>query len=116
MVEQPLIADPTLNTASSPLLPENAPTAQDAKNLAQDEHRVLVAHGAQDDPVFEYSNRAGLSLWETDWETFVNLPSRQSARHDAREERERLLEDVKSKGFSQEYSGVRNSLRGRLFR
>ena len=100
---------------SSPLLPAN-PTAEDARKLAFDAHRVLVAHGAQEDPIFEYSTSAGLNLWETDWETFVNLPSRESAGMDAREERERLLENVRRSGFSDSYNGVRRSLSGKLFR
>ena len=37
----------------------------DARNLALDTDRVLVAHGAQEDPIFEYGNAAGLQLWET---------------------------------------------------
>eukprot|EP00802_Teleaulax_amphioxeia_P029306 Tamp_31343.p1 GENE.Tamp_31343~~Tamp_31343.p1 ORF type:complete len:230 (-),score=37.67 Tamp_31343:13-606(-) len=100
---------------SSPLLPAD-PTVEDARRLALDTDRVLVAHGAQEDPIFEYGNSAGLDLWETDWDTFVTLPSRKSAGLDARAERERLLTNVRLSGFSDAYNGVRRSLTGKLFR
>ena len=40
---------------------------------------VIVSHGTQDDPIFNYGNQAALSLFEMSWEQFTQLPSRKSA-------------------------------------
>ena len=76
---------------------------------------VVVSHGTQDDPIFNYANQAALSLFEMDWEQFTQLPSRKSAEPLNREERARLLDAVTSKGFIDDYSGVRISSTGRRF-
>ena len=77
---------------------------------------VVVSHGTQDDPIFNYANQAALSLFEMDWEEFTRLPSRKSAEPLNRQERARLLEAVSSQGFIDDYSGVRISSTGRRFR
>ena len=76
---------------------------------------VVVSHGTQEDPIFNYANQAALSLFEMDWENFTQLPSRKSAEPLNREERARLLDAVTSNGFIDDYSGVRISSSGRRF-
>ena len=76
---------------------------------------VIVSHGTQDDPIFNYGNQAALSLFEMSWEQFTQLPSRKSAEPLNREERGRLLEAVTRQGFIDDYSGVRISAKGRRF-
>lgn len=78
--------------------------------------RVIVAHGTQADPVFFYGNRLALELFEMDWATFTQLPSRFSAEPLAREERARLLERVTRDGYIDDYAGVRISATGKRFR
>lgn len=78
--------------------------------------RVLVSHGTEDDPLFWYGNRAALELWELDWRTFTQTPSRYTAEAPVREERARLLDRVTRTGFIDDYSGVRISRTGRRFR
>ena len=77
---------------------------------------VLVSHGMEEDPLFNYANQRALRLWEMTREEFLGLPSRYSAELEHRGERERLLADVAKKGFSEDYSGVRASKSGRRFR
>lgn len=77
---------------------------------------AVVAHGIGSDPVFNYGNRTALELFELSWRQFVQLPSRRSAEPLARSERERLLAAVATKGFIDDYSGVRISAAGRRFR
>ncbi len=77
---------------------------------------VAVAHGIESDPIFDYGNRRALELWEFSWSEFVALPSRFSAEPAAREERERLLAEVRERGFSTGYSGIRATRSGRRFR
>lgn len=77
---------------------------------------VVVAHGIGDDPVFFYGNKAALALFEMTWERFTALPSRLSAEPGSRKERELLLAEVREKGFSTNYSGIRISSTGKRFR
>lgn len=77
---------------------------------------VVASHGCEVDPIFNYGNRQALALWETDWQTFTNMPSRLSAEPVAQEERARLLARVTAHGFIDDYSGVRISAGGRRFR
>lgn len=78
--------------------------------------RVIVAHGAEADPVFFYGNQLALQAFEMDFAAFSRLPSRYSAEPLARDERARLLERVTRDGYIDDYSGVRISAQGRRFR
>ena len=77
---------------------------------------VLVSHGTEADPVLNYGNAAALALWEMSWAELTRTPSRLTAEAPDREERARLLEAVKTRGFIDDYSGVRISKTGRRFR
>ncbi len=37
---------------------------------------VVVSHGLQDDPILNYGNRAGLTLWEMDWDQLTQTPDK----------------------------------------
>ncbi len=76
---------------------------------------VVVSHGTQEDPIFNYGNQAALNLFELDWVDFTQLPSRKSAEPLNRAERARLLNAVTNNGFIDDYSGVRISSTGRRF-
>ncbi|MBA4018142.1 MAG: MEKHLA domain-containing protein [Pirellula sp.] len=77
--------------------------------------RVVVSHGTQADPVLNYGNRAALELWETDFATLTQMPSRLTAEPLHRDERARLLERTARDGFVDDYRGIRISSRGRRF-
>ena len=77
---------------------------------------VLISHGAEADPVLNYGNRTALNLWEMTWDELTRTPSRLTAEAPNREERARLLAAVTSRGFIDDYSGVRISKTGRRFR
>ena len=77
---------------------------------------VTASHGTEADPVFNYANRAALTLFETTWANFTSMPSRLSAEPVAREERAQLLARVNQHGFIDDYSGIRISTSGRRFR
>lgn len=76
---------------------------------------AVVSHGTQADPVFNYGNQMALDLWEFDWETFTQLPSRRSAEAVAQAERDRLLAEARQKGYIRNYQGVRISRTGQRF-
>jgi hypothetical protein len=78
--------------------------------------RVVVSHGTEPDPILNYGNRTALNLWETDFESLTQMPSRLTAEPMEREERARLLARTAEKGFVDDYQGVRISRTGKRFR
>lgn len=78
--------------------------------------RVVVAHGVEADPVFFYGNRRALELFEMDFISFTQLPSRASAEPLEREARARLLAEVSRQGYIDHYTGVRIASSGNRFR
>lgn len=77
---------------------------------------VLVSHGLEPDPLFNYANAAGLALFEMDWAQFIATPSRESAEPANQEARAKVMQAVESKGYMAGYSGVRIARSGRRFR
>ena len=77
---------------------------------------VVASHGTGEDPVFNYANRAALTLFETGWPDLVSMPSRLSAEPMERAQRAQLLGSVSRRGFIDDYSGIRISATGRRFR
>ena len=76
---------------------------------------ALVSHGTEPDPRFNYGNHLALRLFEMTWDEFTALPSRLSAEIARQEERQHLLEQVGTQGYSHGYSGVRISKTGQRF-
>ncbi len=76
---------------------------------------VVLSHGTQADPIFNYGNLCAQQLFEMDWATLTALPSRYSAEAMHRDERQALLDDVRSKGYSENYRGIRISATGKRF-
>jgi hypothetical protein len=75
---------------------------------------VVVSHGTEPDPIFNYGNRKALELWELSWEEFTQMPSRKTAQEVVQQERNRLLAQTARQGFSH-FSGVRITSTGRRF-
>jgi hypothetical protein len=76
---------------------------------------VVVAHGTQTDPILSYGNLTAQRLWEMSWEELTQTPSRLTAEPGAREDRERLLREAQTQGFSRDYRGIRISSSGKRF-
>lgn len=97
-----------------PLLPEGLAPAQ--RVMALDALPfVVVSHGLEPDPIFNYANAKALQLFEMDIESFTRLPSRFSAEPMERVARELLLARVASDGYVDDYSGIRVSATGKRF-
>lgn len=97
------------------LLAEDLPPAERAAKIFHAPF-VLVAHGAEADPLLNYGNATALALWEMSWEELTRTPSRLTAEAPNRQERARLLAAVTARGFIDDYSGIRISKTGRRFR
>jgi hypothetical protein len=76
---------------------------------------VLLSHDTAEDPLFTYANLTAQKLFAMPWTEIVGLPSRFSAEPLAREERQRLLEQVARQGYISDYRGVRIARDGRRF-
>jgi hypothetical protein len=77
---------------------------------------VVVSHGTEADPILNYGNAAALALWEMDFATLTQTPSRLTAEPVHRDERARLLERTRRDGYVDDYAGIRISSTGRRFR
>lgn len=75
----------------------------------------VVSHNTENDPIFNYGNRAALNLFEMRWVDFIKLASKKSAELQNREERDNLLARVSAHGFIEDYQGVRVSATGKRF-
>ena len=104
------------------LLPERWPDTQTPAELATQALQlfeapfVVVSHGTEADPVFNYGNAQALALWELNWESFTQLPSRKSAENTERPERAEMLAQAKKQGYFEGYVGDRATSCGRKFR
>jgi hypothetical protein len=76
---------------------------------------ALLSHNTDVDPLFNYANQTAQNLFELSWPEFIGMPSRFSAEPVNREERERLLNQVASQGYIDDYSGVRIAKSGKRF-
>jgi hypothetical protein len=77
--------------------------------------KIILSHGTEADPILNYGNQAALQLWEMDWNTLTQTPSRLTAEPMEREERERFFKIVTTDGFVDNYTGTRISNSGRRF-
>jgi len=77
---------------------------------------VVLCHGTQADPKFNYGNQTALELFEVDLVTLTAMPSRLSAEPLHRDERARLIERTTRDGYVDDYRGIRISSSGRRFR
>jgi predicted DCC family thiol-disulfide oxidoreductase YuxK len=99
------------------LLPENELTHDPELSAAAlfGAKFVVVSHGTEADPIFNYGNQTALDLWEFDWAAFTQLPSRLSAEPVAQAERDRLLAQAQTQGYISDYRGVRIARSGQRF-
>ena len=76
---------------------------------------ALLSHGLEDDPIFNFGNQTALALYEYNWDDFIQLPSRLSAKPMDQNERQRLLDAVSQHGYIDNYAGIRIAASGREF-
>lgn len=76
---------------------------------------VVVSHGTQEDPIFNYGNQTALQLWSISWDKLIQTPSRLSAEAENRETRAKMLEQAATQGYIDNYEGIRISTTGRRF-
>jgi hypothetical protein len=75
---------------------------------------ALLTHDTN--AILTYGNRFALDLWEMDWETLVQTPSRLTAPEEDRAARAIIMAQVERDGFTRSYTGRRVSRSGQFFR
>lgn len=75
---------------------------------------ALVSHGTEEDPIFNYANHLALEAFGYTWDEWITLPSRFSAEAPNREARQKLLDSVRQRGYSDGYRGIRIGKQGRF--
>lgn len=90
------------------------PLAENAKALYHCD-AVVLSHDGAADPVLTYGNLAGQQLWEMGWEQLTALPSRLTAEPAHQAQRDAMFDEMRRKGFIENYNGVRISASGRRF-
>lgn len=76
---------------------------------------AVLTHDTAADPVFNYGNLKALLLFEFSWQELSGLPSRMSAEAITQSERDKLLVEVKQKGYIDHYQGIRIAKSGKRF-
>ncbi len=76
---------------------------------------VVLSHNTASDPLLNYANQEGLTLFELSWEELVTLPSRTTAEPSEQPQREGLLATVTRQGYIDDYRGVRIAKSRRRF-
>lgn len=110
-----ILLDSFAHWSGRQLLPRSGDAVVDARALFNAPF-VVVSHGAEVEPIFNYGNALALRLFELPWEGFTQLPSRQSAEPLNQAARALFLARVARDGYLDGYEGVRISANGRRFR
>jgi len=88
---------------------------EEIANLLFNANFIVVSHGSEADPIFNYGNQKALDLWQMDWQTFTSTPSRYTVEPMEHEDREQLLAQAKSQGYVSNYRGIRIASNGDRF-
>lgn len=110
-----LLLDSHRRLTGRPLMPPCLNPEQAARALYMAPF-VVLSHDTAADPVFTYANLAAQQLFGLPWKEIIGLASRYSAEPLARDERQRLLDQVAAQGYIDDYQGVRVAKSGQRFR
>ncbi|MEC7963483.1 MAG: MEKHLA domain-containing protein [Pseudomonadota bacterium] len=76
---------------------------------------VVLSHDGAEDPVLTYGNLTAQTLWEMGWDQLTSLPSRLTAEPAHRAQRDAMFAEMRTKGFIENYHGIRISDSGTRF-
>lgn len=110
-----LILDSYARFLGKELIERTGNTANDAEKLIH-ASKIVLSCDAAPDPVLNFANLQALKLWEWTWEQMTATPAKETAEPDERSAREKLLQQVKLKGYADDYTGIRISRTGKKFR
>jgi hypothetical protein len=94
---------------------ERQETPEAQSQLLFESSFVVLSHGNEADPIYNYGNQIALDLWEINWENLIKMPSRLSAEQVLREEREKVLAITAKQGYITDYQCIRISKQGKRY-
>ena len=97
-------ASPSASSVPPPL--KNITTAQE---LDRNERFGILSHGLQEDPIYNYGNRASLELFEQTIENLCQTPSRYSTVPSLMDDRDKLIKQIEDVGHGTISDAVRTS-------
>lgn len=110
-----LLAGSYARLVGGPLIPDDM-SGDDAAAWLYEAPFGLLAHDTSSDPLFVYANLTAQKLFGYSWDEFVGLPSRLSAATGQdREERRVFMDEVRQRGYADNYRGLRTAKSGRRF-
>lgn len=77
---------------------------------------VVLSHNTDSDPIYNYGNLQALNLWELSWDELLKTPSKSTTEVMLRSEREKILKEVATKGYVENYGGIRKSKNGKKYK
>lgn len=86
-----------------------------ALELDQNKRFGILSHGTQEDPIYNYGNRASLELFDQTLENLCQTPSRYSTVESLMDDRDRLIQQINDVGYGIITNGVRTTTKGHLF-
>jgi len=107
-----------LATSYRRLIGEELIDADDLGQLSHDLFHapfVLVSHGTQTDPIFNYANQTALQLWGLNWNEFTRTPSASVTQPDEIEDRALMLKQAAEQGYIDNCEGTRIAKTGKKF-
>ena len=81
----------------------------DYEQIYLNDRYVLITHGTEDDPIYNFANRAALAAFWRPWDDVVQLPSSQSVVLRSVDESKRieLMKSVTENNYVEEATGIR---------
>lgn len=76
---------------------------------------VVVSHGLEKDPIFNYGNLQAQQLWQLSWAEFTSMPSRLSAEPIEVVKRNKLLAEGRKRGITYIDQAIRINKEGKRF-
>ena len=111
MLWQEAAAAESLSSSSSSDL-QNVTSPEE---LDQNERFGILSHGTQQDPIYNYGNKASLLLFDETLENLCQTPSRYSTVESLMQDREQLIQQIADVGYGTITNALRTTTRGKLF-
>jgi hypothetical protein len=79
------------------------------KEVCWNRRYVLISHGTESNPIYNFGNKAALEAFVRTWDSLLELPSAQSVVLRSQDEvlRNKLMQQVTEQGFVEGASGIR---------
>ena len=90
-------------------IPPNVLVDTVKKSICLNKRWVLISHGTEEDPIYNFTNVAGLIAFNRSWDEVRKLPSRESVVFQSKDAKLRieLMEKVTKNGYVEGASGIR---------